>query len=313
MSPPGRASGASPSLRQRLEYGAARALLGLLGILPFPFGRRAAEAVGMIAGRLVRRWRCVAEQNLRRAMPELDGHQRLGVQRGVFRNLGRVALVLACAPKWDRDHFRKQVEFVGLDHFREAEARGRGVLLLTAHLGNWELGALAHGALVGPMHVMVRPIANELVDGFIESRRRSHGNEVIPKQRSARAVLEVLRANGTVGILADQNTHPEEAVFVDFFGSPAAANRGFARIAQHSRAAVVPAVAWWNERSRRHVIEYGPTLEVDPPDESNQSTLVNSQRFQSTLEVLIRKHPDQWLWIHRRWKTRPPNEHSEAG
>lgn len=222
------------------------------------------------------------------------------------RSIGRIAFALAKLPSWSEGEVRKNVDFVGMEHFRRARSRGKGVMLLTAHLGNWELGALAHGAVESPVHVMVRPIDNPLVDRLVQGLRSTHGNAVIVKRNSARQVLQVLRNNGTVGILADQNAVREEAVFVEFFGIPAAANKGFAQLALRSGAAVVPAVALWDGASGRHVVEYGPEMEVIRTGDASRDIQVNTQRFQQALEERIRKHPGEWLWAHARWKTRPP-------
>ena len=300
-----RSRGGVPTMRERLEFAAARVLLGSLRLLPYRLSIALAEWVGLLVGSSVSKWRHVAEKNIQRALPELDQTDRKRIRRGVYRNLGRVVFALAKLPTWSPAQIAEHVDFVGLEHFRAAEAKGRGVLLLTAHLGNWELGALAHGAVVGPLRVMVRPIKNHLVDQLVESLRSSHGNGVIAKRRAARQVLRVLARNGTVGVLADQNTLAEEAVFIRFFGMTASANRGFAQLALRSGAAVVPAIARWDVRSNRHVVEYGPEIALLRTSRPAQDVEANSQRFQSVLEDRIREHPDQWLWIHRRWKTQP--------
>ena len=296
---------AAQTTRDRLEFSAAQALLGLLRLLPYRVSIAVAEIVGLLAGCSVWKWRNVAESNLRRALPKAGRAERRRIRLGVYRNLGRVAFALAKLPAWSPAQIAEHVDFVGLENFRAAEAKGRGVLLLTAHLGNWELGALAHGAAVSPIRVMVRPIENRLIDRLVESLRASHGNGVIAKQGAAREVLRVLARNGTVGILADQNAVLEQAVFVQFFGMTASANKGFAQLARHSGAAVVPATARWDAPSKRHVVEYEPEIEVTRTNRPAQDLQVNSQRFQSALERRVREHPDQWLWIHRRWKTQP--------
>ena len=298
-------TGTVRTMRERLEFAIARALLGSLRLLPYRLSIAAAEWVGLLVGSSVSKWGRVAETNLRRALPALGQTDRKRIRRGVYRNLGRVAFALAKLPKWSPAQIAAHVDFVGVEHFRAAEAKGRGVLLLTAHLGNWELGALAHGAVLGPLWVMVRPIKNHLVDQLVESLRSCHGNGVIAKQRAAREVLRVLARNGTVGILADQNALAEEAVFVRFFGMTASANRGFAQLALRSGAAVVPATATWDVRSNRHVVEYGPEIVLVRTSRPAQDVEANSQNFQSVLENRVREHPDQWLWIHRRWKTQP--------
>lgn len=287
------------------EFGAAAKLLLLLRWLPQRLALPTAELAGIACGSVVSKWRDVAESNLQRALPELDSAARRRVRLGVYRNLGRVALALAKLPAWTERTILQHVDFSGLEHFRAAEAKGSGVLLLTGHLGNWELGALAHGAVVGPISVMVRPIANPLVDRIVEARRSAHGNRVIAKRNSAREVLKSLSAGGTVGILADQNALPEDAVFVEFFGMPAAAHKGFAQLALRSGAAVVPAFARWDPASGRHVVEYGPEIEIVRSGVAERDIEINTQRFQRVLEEQVRANPDQWLWIHRRWKTQP--------
>lgn len=294
--------------RPHLEFVAAWILISALRVLPYRASLKLAEAAGLALGSAVPKWRKVAEDNLRRALPDLSADDRKRIRRGVYRNLGRVAFALAKLPVWSAGKVRKHVGFAGLTHYRAAEAKGRGVLLLTAHLGNWELGALAHGATVGPLHVMVRPIENRLVDRLVERLRQSHGNSVIAKRHAARAVLRVLARNGTVGVLADQNTVPEEAVFVELFGRTASANKGFAQLALRSGAAVVPAFARWDSESKRHVVEYGPEIDLIRTGAPARDVEANSQRFQLALEDRIRRYPDQWLWIHRRWKTQPADD-----
>lgn len=289
-----------------LELSAAKALLVVLRVLPYRVAVTVSEVLGLACGAVVSKWRRVADDNLRRAFPRLDAAGRRWITRGACRNLGRVALALAKCPHWTAQRTRERVEFRGLDHFRAARARGRGVVLLTAHLGNWELGALAHGAIVGPLCVMVRPLDNPLLDRLVTKLRSAHGNRVISKANSARPVLRALRNNETVGILADQNALPEDAVFVRFLGRTAAANQGLARLVMQSGAAVVPAVAWWNEQRRIHVVEYGAEVRVVRTGNRRRDVQANSQSFHSALERRVRSKPEQWLWIHRRWKTQPP-------
>lgn len=305
MPDPAQQPAATAAVAGRLEYLAAATLLWVLRWLPLRLALPAAELAGLACGGLVSKWRDAAEMNLKRALPELGSAARRRIRFGVYRNLGRVVLALAKLPVWSERTVRRHVDFEGLEHFRTAEAKGRGVLLLTAHLGNWELGALAHGAVVGPISVMVRPITNPRVDRLVEARRSAHGNRVIAKRNSAREVLKALSAGGTVGILADQNAALEEAVFVEFFGMPAAAHKGFAQLALRSGAAVVPAIARWEPLVKRHVVEYGPAIEIVRSGVTQRDIAVNTQRFQRAIEDRVRANPDLWLWIHRRWKTQP--------
>jgi KDO2-lipid IV(A) lauroyltransferase len=154
------------------------------------------------------------------------------------------------------------------------------------------------------MHVLVRPLDNPRIDRLISRCRALSGNHLIEKKESARAILKALAANQAVGILVDQNVSLDEGVFVDFFGVPACAGTAFVRLAARSGAAVIPGFALWSEAERRYVLRFYPPLEITGDAEED------TRRLHRQLEAVIREHPDQWLWIHRRWKTRPPGEPS---
>ena len=233
------------------------------------------------------------------AMPGLSDGQRERVIDGVFRSIARLLAAFAQLPKIGRENVSEWIRYEGFEHFEQALERGKGVLFATAHLGNWELSAFAHSLMAAPMHVVVRPLDNPKIDAIVSSYRTASGNHVIPKKDFARGILKALSANEAVGILIDQNTGLEEGVFVDFFGIPACANPGIVRLAAHSGAAVIPGFALWSEVERRYVLRFYPPVEItgDPA--------ADTQRLQSSIEAVIREHPDQWLWIHRRWKTRP--------
>jgi KDO2-lipid IV(A) lauroyltransferase len=167
-------------------------------------------------------------------------------------------------------------------------------------LGNWELSAYAHAWFGSSMNVVVRPLDNPFLDAFLERRRGLSGNRILWKKDFARSILKALSANEAVGILIDQNAASDSSIFVDFFGIPASAATGFAKFAAHSGAAVIPGFALWSEAENRYV------LRLDPPVPMTGDTARDTQTLQSHLESVIRTYPDQWLWIHRRWKTRPP-------
>jgi KDO2-lipid IV(A) lauroyltransferase len=221
---------------------------------------------------------------------------------GVFASIARLLVTFARFPRMNRQNIGSWIRYEGLEHFEEGKRRGHGVLFATAHFGNWELSGFAHALLTEPMHVVVRPLDNRAVDKLVEGRRQLSGNRLIQKQDAARGILRALAANEAVGILMDQNTSLAEGVFVDFFGVPACANVGFAKIAARSGAAVIPGFAVWEAQEARYVLRFFPPLEItgDAPQDT--------QRLHALLEAVIRRNPDQWLWIHRRWKTRPAGE-----
>jgi KDO2-lipid IV(A) lauroyltransferase len=241
------------------------------------------------------------------ALPELAPAEWRRIADEVFESIARLLVALARFPRIHRDNVADWIRYEGYEHFEEGLRRGRGVLFATGHLGNWELSAFAHALLSSPMHVVVRRFDNPLLDALIERRRTLSGNRIIEKKDFARGILKALAANQAVGILIDQNTSPEEGVFVDFFGVPACSNTGFARIAAHSGAAVVPGCARWSESEKKYVLRFYPTVEI------SGDTAVDTQRLQAQLEAMIREQPGQWLWIHRRWKSRPPGDHSPRG
>jgi len=248
------------------------------------------------------RLRRVAMRNLAMALPEKTAAEHQAVADGVFRSIARVLYALARFPRISRSNVSEWIRYEGFEHFEQALQRGRGVLFATAHLGNWELSAFAHALMAAPMHVVVRPLDNLRIDALLARRRTLSGNRLIEKKESARSVLKALQANQAVGILIDQNSSPEEGVFVNFFGIPACASSGFARLAAHTGATVIPGFALWSEAERRYVLKFYPPLEMTGRLQED------TQRLQSQLEAVIREHPDQWLWIHRRWKNRPPGE-----
>jgi len=246
--------------------------------------------------------RRVARINLCFAFPDLDPAQHEGIVDGVFRNVARLILAIAKFPVLNRDNISQWISYDGLENYLAAKRDGRGVLVATAHLGNWELSAFAHALMTEPMNIMVRPLDNPLIDKLVEECRTLTGNRLILKRDAARSVLKALRNNEAVGILIDQNTSPTEGVFVNFFGKQACAGTAFVKFAYHSGGAVVPGFALWDETAGRYVLRFYSRVEL------SGDVAVDTQRIHSLFEDVIRQYPDQWMWIHRRWKTRPPGE-----
>jgi len=289
-------------LRNALEYAAAASVVASLRYTPLPVARALGRGYGRLLDLSLPRLRRVALRNLALAMPEKTESERRRIADGVFDSIGRLLVCFAKFPQICRGDLSRWARFEGYEHVEEARQRGRGVLLATAHLGNWELGALAHGLHGEPMDVVVRPLDNPWIDRLVARRRAACGNRVIEKREAARAIFKALAANETVGILMDQNSSLDQGAFVDFFGMPACTGTGFARIAARSGAAVIPAFALWSEDEQRHVVRYYPAVEMTGSAEEDTA------RLQKRLETIIREVPDQWLWIHRRWKTRPLGE-----
>ena len=256
----------------------------------------------------LRRWRTIARRNLELAFPEAPAQMREQILRGAFRNIGRVLLALARSPRFDAGNIAEWIAYDGFEHFERAKKAGKGVLFLTAHLGNWELSSAAHALYGNPMFVMVRPLDNPLLDRLVQRRRGLHGNRVIAKNDASRDILRALRANEAVGILADQNAAGDDGVFVDFFGVQASATRGLAQLALRTGAAIIPGFAFWNESAGRYVLKFYAPIELDQSSDRERGVLETTQRCQTAIEQAIRERPEQWLWMHRRWKRRPSGE-----
>ena len=281
-----------------IQYLIARFILWSVEHSPFGLAEFYARLLDVSVPRLRR----TARRNLEMAYPEKSGAEREAIVDEVFRSIARLIYAFARFPRIDQQNISEWIRYEGLEHYIEAKKCGRGVLVATAHFGNWELSAFAHALMTEPMHVMMRPLDNASIDKIVEGRRQLSGNQLISKRDAARAVLRALHENQAVGILIDQNTSIEEGVFVDFFGIPACANTGFAKIAARTGAVVIPGFAVWSEREKRYVLNFGAPVAM------SGDTASDTQRIHSKLEEAIRENPGQWLWIHRRWKTRPPGE-----
>jgi KDO2-lipid IV(A) lauroyltransferase len=250
------------------------------------------------------RLRRTAMRNLELAYPEKSVAERRAIADDVFRSIARLIWIFARFPQFNSQNIHNLIRYEGLQHYVEAKKAGRGILFATAHFGNWELSAFAHALMTEPMHIMIRPLDNPGIDRLVEDRRRLSGNHLIVKWERARAVLRALHQNEAVGVLIDQNTSLQEGVFVDFFGTPACANTAFAKIAARTGAAVIPGFAVWSEEEGKYILKFHPPLEI------SGEHVDDTRRLHAVLERVIREHPGQWLWIHRRWKTRPKGEPS---
>ena len=295
------------AIRNAIEAGFARVLILTLEYSPKPLadwlGAQCAELLDLAIPRLRR----IAEQNLSRAYPEVaypdkDAAWRRQTIDGVFASIGRLLVSFARMPRINKSNVADWIRYEGFEHYRRAKERGNGVLFATAHLGNWELSAYAHALLTEPMSVVVRPLDNPAIDAIVERRRALSGNILLSKRDFARSIFQALRKNEPVGILVDQNSSADNGAFVPFFGTLACANLTFAKLAARSGAAVIPGFAVWNREEHRYILRFYPEVEI------TGDAVEDTRRIQLAIETAIRETPDQWLWIHRRWKTRPEGE-----
>jgi Kdo2-lipid IVA lauroyltransferase/acyltransferase len=256
------------------------------------------------------RLRKVGLRNLDIAFPARSKKEKKRILRGLFLGLGRLLAECGLFPRYTTENVSRVAVYDGFQNFADAQARGKGVLFLTAHFGGWEIGSFVHSLQGHPMNIVVRPLDNPYVDALGDRYRTLHGNRTISKQDFARALLTSLRRGEVVGILMDTNMTPPQGAFVDFFGTPACTATGAARVALHTDAAVVPAFTVWDKELGKYKIRFDPALTLVRTGDDEADTLANTAAFTKVIEDYATRYPDQWLWVHRRWKTRPPGEPS---
>ncbi|MGB8098750.1 MAG: lysophospholipid acyltransferase family protein [Terracidiphilus sp.] len=295
---------------ERIEYWLVTVVARFLGRLPRRVARVVVRLITACAYLALARLRRVGRRNLELALPELSSSARERILRRLFRNLGWQLVEFCRMPRYTLQNTRGWIRTEGLEHFLDAQARGKGVLVLTGHLGAWELSSFYHSLMGHPMGMVIRRLDNRPLDDFVNSIRCLHGNTVLHKDDFARGLLVSMRRCGTVGILADTNMTPPQGEFVRFFGIAACTASGLARVALRTGAAVLPGFCLWEEREQQYVLHFGPELEFARTADREADILAATQQCNDVLESWIRRYPGQWLWIHRRWKTRPPGEPS---
>src|ERR1700687_6090811 len=295
-------------MRRKLEFAAAWPFITILGLMPRALSRAFAIGIGQIVYLLHFRLRQVGMRNLAMVFPEKSVAERAHILRGVFTSLGRQLSELCQFPKYTPENADDVVVYDGLENYEQAYARGKGVLFLTPHFGGWELSAFAHSLHGHWLHVVMRPMDNEYLDRMLQHYRAMHGNKVVPKDDFVRGLLAAMKAGETVGILMDTNMTPPQGVFVDFFGIPACTASGLARIALRTDAAVVPGFTVWDPKMRKYILRFDPAVELIRTGDNEADIAANTAKFTKVIAHFIRRYADQWLWAHRRWKTRPAGQ-----
>ena len=295
-------------MRQRLEYALVWLIIKTIGALPRPLARAAGIALAWTVYILHARLRQVGMRNLNLAFPEKSGRERKRILRGVYTSLGRQLAEVCLFPAYTRENVSRVVVYDGFENFERAYARGRGVLFLTAHLGGWELGSFAHSLNGYPLHIVMRSLDNAYLDRLLREYRTMHGNSTVDKDDFVRGLLSAMKAGDTVGILMDTNMTPPQGVFVEFFGIAACTASGLARIALRTDAAVVPGFTVWDSVLRKYRLRFEPALNLIRTGNDDSDVVANTALFTKMIEEYVRRYPDQWLWVHRRWKTRPTGE-----
>jgi len=290
------------------------ALIGLffrlLSLVPRRWMAAAAKPLGDLWRTVDRRHRGIATKNVSLAyrLPEDDPFVRSTVKQ-CFRHLATVALELGSLYRINENNLDDHVVMHGVEHLKEASAQGKGVLFLTGHYGNWEIMALAAGACLGvPLHITARPLDFVPLDIWLARMRERTGNTLVDKNRAAAKIAALLRKNGNVAIMLDQNASWYDGVYIPFFGRVACTNKGMALFALRTGAAVVPAFSR-RRPDGRYDVEIHPPLYVERTGDLKADVVRETERFTRVIEEEVRKDPSQWMWVHRRWRIKGIPEH----
>jgi len=296
------------ALQIDLEYLIARSLLFAFGLVPLRMalflGAKLGRGFYYFSGRLRR----TGDHNLKLAFPDMSQPQRRLLLHGCFESLGRLLGVFSHFANASPETLRDMIDCEGLEHLEAARQSGRGVILFTGHVGAWELSSFALSLFGHPLSFLVRRIDNPKIEKLIENRRTRRGNRTIDKRSAAREMLQILQTGGTLGILVDLNTLDREGIFVDFFDVPASTTFVLAKLALRTEAAVLPVFAPWDRERQRFLLQIDEPLSFERSGNDEEDVQRLTQLFTNAVEKYVRRYPDQWLWIHRRWKTRPAGE-----
>jgi KDO2-lipid IV(A) lauroyltransferase len=295
-------------MREWLEFVLVWCVARGLGWMPRGLARRLGAGVGALAYRILPRLRGVGQRNLKLALPELGAAERERILRGVFRSLGWQLAEFCRMDRYTTANTKDWICYEGLENYRQAQAEGKGVLIVTGHLGAWELSSYYHSLMGNPMGMVIRRLDNRRLDAFVNGIRCRHGNKVLHKDDFARGLVTAMRRGETVGILMDTNMTPPQGVFVEYFGQQACTAQGLARVALKTGAAVLPGFVVWEAAEGRYVLHFGERIRVEKSGDAETDAVALTQAFTRVIESWVRRYPEQWLWIHRRWKTRPVGE-----
>jgi KDO2-lipid IV(A) lauroyltransferase len=297
--------------RHALEAGLAAAVTAVVRRLPRRLVLALGRGLGRLWGAFDQRHLRIAADNLRQAFPDWDEQRVLRTARGVYAHFGAILFDILWMDGRSREELLAITDVEGLEGARAAVASGRGVVCPTGHFGNWEFQGVASALLVGPFAVVARPLDNPDLDRRLVGLRTSTGNTVIYKRRALTQIMQTIRDGGVVAIVIDQNVQEKDGIFVDFFGRPACTTTVAAALALKMDCMIVPVRCPLGPDGRYRMV-YGPPVEWEGEGRGPEAVAALTQQLTSIIEGWVREHPEQWLWLHRRWKTQPASTPSPA-
>ena len=276
-------------------------LLAVLGLIPRTWSSKIAAQLGRIWFALDRSHRHVALNNMKVAFgDEKTESERNQLAREVFKNIARIPFEVAWYIRLNDKEYSSIFEIKGLSHLKKVQKRGKGALLLTAHTGNWELLLFVTRYIGHPVNIIYKPVKSQIADDFIYQLRTRFGAQMIPKKRSMRRILHSLQRNECIGILFDQDPGRANGIFADFFGRPTCTNKALAFLALKTGAPVIP--VFIARREMKFIVEFGEEIPLFKSSDLDHDIIINTLAYNKSIETFIRKYPDQWFWVHRRWK-----------
>jgi KDO2-lipid IV(A) lauroyltransferase len=296
------------TLQTGLEYASARAVFGALSVMPLSWAMRAGRLMGLIAHAAAGDLRRTGERNLQLAFPEKSENERRQLLRACFAGFGRQLGLFSKFGSSGREELLRVTEWRGLEHLEAVKATRKPLILFTGHIGAWEMSSFGFSLRGHPFSFLVRRIDNSKVEQLVDRIRTRFGNQSVDKRGAARPMLNILKSGGTLGLLVDLNTLDEEAIFVDFFGVPASTTFMVAKLALRTNASLLPVFVPWDEKRGKYIVDILPEVTLAPTGSETEDIRALTAKITRTVEDYIRQYPEQWLWIHKRWKTRPKGE-----
>jgi Kdo2-lipid IVA lauroyltransferase/acyltransferase len=290
------------------EYLAVRSIFGFIGMFSLKTSMKIGKSLGNVLASLIPKLKKTANRNLEIALPDLSEAEKSQILRGCLQSLGRQLGLVSHFKKFTHEDVRNLVEIEGREIFEKTHAQGKGMLLFTGHFGSWEVFNLLPLAFGYSMNLLVRRIDNPKVEAFVDSFRTFFGGKTIDKTKSARAMFRLLENGEMLGVMADLNAQEREGVFVDFFGIPASTTTSIARLALKTDAVVMPVFAVWNEEKQKYVIHIEQPIDFVKGENDDENVRILTQKVTNSVEKFVRQFPEQWMWIHKRWNTRPKGE-----